>query len=64
MTATPTTCSVCGARTIGWIITVAGGTRQRSVAGRRSRGVRCETCADTRIAELRAAEVAQSGVSR
>lgn len=57
-------CNDCGAKTIGWIITVRGGSRVRSIAGLRSRGVKCERCADERIAKVRAAEVRKTGATR
>lgn len=57
-------CTRCGASTIGWVISVQGGSRVRSIGWSRSRGIKCADCADARIAELRAQEIAKTGHTR
>jgi hypothetical protein len=45
-------CAVCGATTIGYMISIQGGTRTWSVASRRSKKVYCKQHAQERVREL------------
>lgn len=47
-------CSECGAKTLGFMITVQGGTRLLSVAVPRGRKPYCVSCGTERIADMNA----------
>lgn len=45
-------CGVCGAKCLGLIVSVQGGTRGLTVGVPRSRKVYCRPCGEARVAEL------------
>jgi hypothetical protein len=57
-------CSKCQAKTLGFMVSVQGGTRVLTVAVPRGRKAYCRPCGEAQIETLRTKEIAKHGRAR